>query len=112
MSDNNKTQIPEESLAETYEIVGVRFKEAGKIYYFDPGKFTVQAGQCVIVETARGLEYGFVSEGNHTLPSKDIVQPLRRVVRIADKKDTEQYERNLELGASAMEICKQKIIEH
>ncbi len=97
---------------EEIEIIGVRFKDAGKIYYFDPAKIKAKLGDCVIVETARGLEYGFVAEGNHTVPSKNIVQPLRRVIRIADKKDAEQYERNKELEFSAMEICRKKIDEH
>lgn len=97
---------------EEIEIIGVRFKDAGKIYYFDPAKIKAKLGDCVIVETARGLEYGFVAEGNHTVSSKNIVQPLRRVIRIADKKDAEQYERNKELEFSAMEICRKKIDEH
>ena len=113
MTDVEK--IPQTENGETpefFEIIGVRFKDAGKIYYFAPGKINVTTGMCVIVETARGLEYGFVAEGNHTVPAKDIVQPLRRVIRIADKKDAEQYERNKELEDSAMEVCRQKIAEH
>ena len=94
------------------EIIGVRFKDTGKVYYFAPGKITATAGDSVIVVTARGLEYGFVAEGNRKVSANSIVQPLRRVVRIADKKDTEQYERNRELEESALEICKKKIVEH
>lgn len=94
------------------EIIGVRFKDTGKVYYFAPGKITATAGDSVIVETARGLEYGFVAEGNRKVSANSIVQPLRRVIRIADKKDTEQYERNRELEESALEICKKKIVEH
>jgi len=113
MNDKNTiTAVENAGNNDSIEIVGVRFKEAGKIYYFDPGKFKIEAGQDVIVETARGLEYGFVSEGNHNIPSKDIVQPLRRVTRIADSKDKEQYQRNKELEVSAMEICRKKIVEH
>jgi len=97
---------------ESIEIVGVRFKDAGKIYYFDPVKITAKVGDCVIVETSRGLEYGFVAEGNHMVSSKNIVQPLRRVIRIADKKDAEQYELNKELEISAMDICRRKIADH
>ena len=97
---------------ENVEIIGVKFKETGKEYFFDPGMLSINAGQCVIVETTRGLEYGFVSDGNHMVPSATIVQPLRRVIRIADEKDAEQYERNCELEASAMEICKKKIVDH
>ncbi|MBR4933885.1 MAG: stage 0 sporulation family protein [Clostridia bacterium] len=105
------TETPENG-EKLYDIVGVKFKEAGKIYYFDPRGIKVTSSDCVIVETARGLEYGFVAEGNHQLPESKIVQPLRRVVRIADKKDREQYERNCELEANAMDVCRKKIIEH
>ncbi len=111
MNENKVINI-EDNVLESFEIVGVRFKEAGKIYYFDPCKLTIASGQDVIVETARGLEYGFVSEGNHTIPAKEIVQPLRRVIRIADSKDTEQYKRNKELEVSAMDICRKKIVDH
>ncbi len=112
--NENENKLPQESVADDgmTEIIGVRFKDAGKIYYFAPGALKVESGSCVIVETARGLEYGFAAEGNHTVPSTGIVQPLRRVIRIATKKDTEQYERNRELEASAMEICRRKIAEH
>ena len=109
--EKNSTAITDNT-PEEIEIIGVRFKDAGKIYYFDPAKIKAKLGDCVIVETARGLEYGFVAEGNHTVSSKNIVQPLRRVIRIADKKDAEQYERNKELEFSAMEICRKKIDEH
>ena len=113
MNENEKI-VPEntEESPEMIEIIGVRFKDAGKIYYFAPGKITANSGDCVIVETARGLEYGFVAEGNHSVSSMKIVQPLRRVIRIADKKDAEQYERNKELELSALEICRKKIEEH
>lgn len=94
------------------EIIGVKFKDTGKVYYFAPGKITATTGDSVIVETARGLEYGFVAKGNRKVSANSIVQPLRRVIRIADKKDTEQYERNRELEESALEICKNKIVEH
>ncbi len=109
---NTTDEITEPCENDTVVIVGVKFKEAGKVYYFDPGSLDITAGESVVVETARGLEYGFVSEGNHTLSAKNIVQPLRRVIRIADKKDREQYERNCELEISAMEICRKKIEEH
>ena len=113
MNENKITNPSEiENEPQFIEIVGVRFKEAGKIYYFDPNKLTISSEQHVIVETARGLEYGFVSEGNHSIPTKDIVQPLRRVIRIADSKDYEQYLRNKELEVSAMDICRKKIVEH
>ncbi len=115
MAENETNEVfdpQEEDINGNVEIIGVRFKDAGKIYYFAPGGIIVEAGQCVIVETARGLEYGFVAEGNHTVSSNKIVQPLRKVVRIADKNDAERYELNRELESSAMEVCKKKIEEH
>ncbi len=112
--NENENKLPQENApeSENTEIIGVRFRDAGKIYYFAPGFLKVKSGSCVIVETARGLEYGFVAEENHTVPTNSIVQPLRRVIRIASRKDTEQYERNRELEASAMDICRRKIAEH
>lgn len=112
--NENENKLPQDNVSEDAmtEIVGVRFKDAGKIYYFAPGAVKAESGDCVIVETARGLEYGFVAEGNRELASSSIVQPLRRVIRLATRKDTEQYERNRELEASAMEICRRKIAEH
>lgn len=107
--NDNDTQQPTN---EFYEIIGVKFKDGGKVYYFDPCGLTINADQRVIVETARGLEYGFVTEGNKKLPEKDIVQPLRRVLRIADRNDDLRYQGNKELEASAMEICRKKILDH
>lgn len=94
------------------EIVGVRFKNAGKVYYFSPNGLSITDTQCVIVETARGTEYGFVAEANRKVPASEIVQPLRRVVRIATERDTEQYERNKSLEKAAMDTCRQKIEQH
>ncbi|MBE6541420.1 MAG: stage 0 sporulation protein [Ruminococcaceae bacterium] len=103
----NKDAKPEKT-----EIVGVRFRDAGKVYYFAPGNLKIESGSSVIVETARGLEYGFVAEGNSFVHSSKIVPPLRPVVRIADEKDTERYEANKQLEAEAFEICRQKILDH
>lgn len=94
------------------EIIGVKFKENGKTYYFAPEGYTVAAGDRVIVETARGIEYGFVTEGNKFLFENDIVQPLRRVIRKASDSDTEQFKKNRELEKQALEICRKKIEEH
>ncbi len=94
------------------EIIGVRFKDAGKVYYFSPEGLDVKDNKCVIVETARGAEYGFVSEGNRKVPASEIVQPLRRVVRIATEHDREQYERNKSLEKTALETCRRKVLQH
>ncbi len=94
------------------EIVGVRFRENGKIYYFAPGKWTFSTGDHAVVETARGLEYGTVDQGNQMIPAEKIVPPLRPVVRPATKQDTERYEANRQLEAEALEICKKKVEAH
>ena len=101
--------IPREDMT---EIVGVRFRDAGKVYYFSPGQFNVRPGDRVIIETSRGVEYGFVSLGNSMVPASKIVPPLRPVIKIADAHDTERYEANKKLEADAFEICKKKIAEH
>lgn len=99
-------------LPEKVEVVGVRFKEAGKVYFFAPGKCVCKKGQKVVVKTARGSEMGTVAEGNMTVSSSDIVLPLREVERIATADDIERYQRNLELEKEAYRICFKKIQEH
>ncbi len=94
------------------EIVGVRFKDAGKVYFFAPGSIKVQPGDTVIVETARGMEYGFVATGNKDVPATEIVPPLRPILRASTQDDRERYESNKKLEAQAFEICQQKIREH
>lgn len=94
------------------EIIGVKFRDAGKVYYFSPGEIKTEAGEFVIVETARGVEYGYVSEGNHTIDVSKIVPPLRPVIRRATEEDTAKYEENKRLEAEAFEICRQKILDH
>ncbi len=91
------------------EIVGVRFREAGKIYYFDPDSNKIPFGTPVIVETARGLEYGFTAISNRLVPSDGIVLPLKKIQRIATKEDTEKYTANKSLEESAAEIFKEKV---
>ncbi len=105
-------QTEENGINERTEIIGVKFRDAGKIYYFDPGKLKINQGDRVIVETARGVEYGFVAQGNKFVDSTKIVLPLRPTLRIATKDDTERYESNKKLEKEAFNICKQKIAEH
>ena len=69
------------------KVIGVRFRNAGKIYYFSPGKYEIEAGQHVIVETARGIEYGFVVLGTREVDDSKVVQPLKSVIRMATKED-------------------------
>jgi len=101
-----------DSLPEYTEIVGVRFKEAGKVYFFSPGNVKLETGDTVIVETSRGIEYGFVSAGNKTVPTSEIVPPLRPILRRATTDDVERYESNLKLEKQAFEVCQEKIREH
>ena len=76
------------------KVIGVRFRHAGKIYYFSPGKLKVKTGDYVIVETARGLEYGYVVIGNKEVDDSKVIQPLKPVMRMATEQDTRQAEEN------------------
>ena len=93
-------------------IVGVRFKKPGKIYFFDPGNFKINNKDFVIVETAQGEEYGEIAISNRMVPEETITKPLRKVIRIANYKDKKHYEENKKKEREAFEICKQKIKEH
>jgi len=97
---------------EEYQVVGVRFKRAGKIYYFDPGELPVEKDQHVIVETARGIEYGKVVIGRMTVSENDVVLPLKKVIRIADEKDARTVEQNREAALRALDICVKKVADH
>lgn len=94
------------------EVIGVRFKDIGKVYYFDPVEECFEIGEQVIVETARGLECGTVAAGNRDVEESQIVKPLKKVIRRANKKDLIQLEKNLERQRYAMEQCQLKIEEH
>jgi len=93
-------------------VVGVRFKKVGKIYYFDPLDFTIAAGTPVIVETARGLEYGVAEIGNREVPVVNVVLPLRKVVRVAAEQDIVQEEINKAREQEACGIFNDKVKEH
>ncbi len=93
-------------------VVGVRFKTGGKVYYFDPGEFVPEPGAGVIVETARGLEFGTVTMGITAVNRKDISKPLKKIVRIADEKDIARHEENEKKKSKAMVICQEKIHKH
>ncbi|MGD8192559.1 PSP1 domain-containing protein [Brevibacillus ginsengisoli] len=95
-----------------YEVVGVRFKKAGKIYYFDPDQLPVEKDRSVIVETARGIEYGKVVIGKKTVSENDVVLPLKKVIRVADEHDATQVEENKAAAKNAFKICHTKIQEH
>ncbi len=94
---------------ETVEVIGVRFREAGKVYYFAPGGNTVEKGVPVIVETARGVEYGFCAIPNRRVSTDNIVPPLKPILRVATKDDTERYESNKQLEAGAAKVFREKV---
>ena len=93
------------------EVIGIKFKEVGKVYYFDPAGYKLQKGQLVIVETVRGVECGTCSIANTQVPDEDIVKPLKRILRPATDADKETLARNKEKEKRAYDICKAKI-EH
>jgi len=95
-----------------YDVVGVRFKKAGKIYYFDPNGFTIPDGEYVIVETVRGIEFGKVVINKKQVDENDIVLPLKKVIRIADSKDKLIVEENKQAATEAYNVCQGKVVEH
>ena len=94
------------------KVVGVKFKETGKSYYFAPGEFNPSMGENVIVETARGLELGTVSITLKEITEDEVVSPLKEIVRIATKEDLKQLEKNREKEKEAFVICEEKILKH
>ncbi|MBV7509220.1 stage 0 sporulation family protein [Bacillus sp. sid0103] len=95
-----------------YDVVGVRFKKAGKIYYFDPGDLSIEKDDFVIVETVRGVEYGKAVIARKQVEENDVVLPLKKVVRIADPKDKMIVEENKQAAKEAYEVCNEKVNEH
>lgn len=93
-------------------VVGVRFKKAGKIYYFDPDTIDVKFNDFVVVETARGIEFGHVVIGPRQISEEDIVSPLKNVIRIALDEDFEMHRENKQKAKDAIEICQAKVEEH
>lgn len=93
-------------------VVGIRFKKAGKIYYFDPLEFDVKKDMNVIVETARGLEYGNIIVGPKEVSEEEIVAPLKPIVRISTEEDTNIYNENKQKAKYAFDICIEKIKEY
>ncbi len=93
-------------------IVGVRFKRPGKIYFFDPGNLEIMGREFVIVQTTEGEEYGEVAIANRSIPDERVVAPLKKVIRIANKRDRIHYEENKRKEKEAFEICKKKIKQH
>lgn len=94
------------------EVIGVRLKGAGKMYYFDPAGQTLELGSHVIVETIRGVEYGEVIKGNCMVDDKNITATLKPILRVADENDARTVEENEQKAKQAMEICARKIVKH
>ena len=95
-----------------YSVVGVRFKPAGKIYYFDPGKLPIERNDHVIVETARGIEYGTVVLGRREVTEEEVVLPLKQVMRVADDDDALVVEDNAGKAKEATVVFKEKVRSH
>ncbi|GHU83207.1 stage 0 sporulation protein [Clostridia bacterium] len=94
------------------EIIGVRFKEVGKIYYFDPDKTVLNTGDMVIIETARGIECGEVAMANKMIDDNAIVHPLKKLIRKATAEDLRRVEDNKRKEQEALEICEKKVEQH
>ena len=107
MEEIINTPVPEE----TVEVVDIQFRPGQKIYFFDPVGFTCKQGDHVIIDTARGPEFGICAGGNHRISSKDVVAPLRSVIRLASEKDEKTVAENRAREKKAHEICLQKIDE-
>ncbi len=93
-------------------VIGVRFRNAGKIYYFAPDPYEIKSGQHVIVETARGVEYGYVVLGNRQVEDDKVVQPLKSVIRLATADDDAREAENKKKEKDAFKICLEKIQKH
>ena len=106
-----ESEAPAET-AENVMVADIQFRPGQKIYYFDPAGIPCRAGDHVIIDTARGQEYGTCTGGNHIVSSKDIVPPLRKVLRIATERDEKINAENVEKEKKAMEVCQQKVAEH
>lgn len=94
------------------QVTGVKFRKDGRVYYFDPNGFELKTGQSVIVETAKGIEYGEVAFGKRELDDSQVVQPLKPVIRIATAEDEAQVKKNTEKEAHAFKVCEKKIAEY
>lgn len=102
--DGEDTPVPE-----PVEIVGIRFRGTGKVYYFSPNGITFKAGEYAIVETVRGMEFGDVTDGNRLVPASDIVQPLKPILRKADEKDLAHFRSNCKLEEDAKPVFAEKV---
>ena len=93
-------------------IIGVRFKKPGKIYFFDPDGIEIEKGSFVVVETSMGKEFGEVAIANRTIPDEKLEKPLKKIIRVATNKDKKQNEENRKKEQEALKICQEKVKEH
>ena len=93
-------------------VIGVRFKKAGKVYYFDPGEIRAEIGDKLIVETARGIEMGETAQRNHKVADEGLELPLKRVLRKATAEDLAAVEANRKKEREAMDVFRKKIASH
>ena len=99
-------------LPEYVEVVDIQFRQGQKVYYFDPAGAQYRTGDHVIIDTARGPEFGYCAGGNHEIRQKDVVAPLRSVLRLATAEDEKIVARNRAEEKRAYDICLQKIADH
>ena len=94
------------------KVTGVRFKSAGKVYFFDPGDLNVNVNDHVIVETARGMEFGTITMEVTEIKEDDVVQPLKKIVRMATEDDVKRHAENEKKKAKALALCQEKVDKH
>ncbi len=104
-------EILTNDLPQEHEVVDIQFRPGQKIYFFDPAGLKLKAGDHVIIDTSRGMEYGYVTGGNHKIARKDIVAPLRQVIRIANDQDEKAAADHRQTEKKAFSVCMQKIME-
>ncbi len=100
-----------EEAMKTVTVVDIQFRPGQKVYYFDPGALNIRTGDHVIMDTARGPEFGICTAGNHRIPEKDVVAPLRPILRLATAQDEKTMEENREKERKAFAVCMEKIAE-
>ena len=106
------TLPPEATETPMVTVADIQFKKGGKVYYFDPGSLSLTAGDEVIIDTARGPEYGFCSGGNHDVPRSQVIPPLRQVIRVATDRDKQVRQEYKKKEFEALSVCQQKVAEH
>lgn len=94
------------------EVISVKFKDSGKNYFFSPDGKSYKPGENVIVETANGLAFGIIAEGNHEVEDERVVPPLKKALRVANEKDLQRLQDNKTKEANAFKVCEQKIVAH